>query len=84
MLCLLKEDEEPASAEVDTDGKRPRRKAAVSASKSLRATTRDSPDSVPSDDEYKAGSGEEAEEAVSDDDDMGGGDEEEDEDDAEL
>lgn len=84
-LCVcFQEPEQQASADVDASGRRPRRKAAVSANKSLRAS-RDSPDGAPSDDEYKGGSGEEAAEAVSDDDAMGSVDEEEEEeDDGEL
>ena len=81
-LCVcFQEPEQQASADVDASGRRPRRKAAVSANKSLRAS-RDSPDGAPSDDEYKGGSGEEA---VSADDAMGSADEEEEEeDDGEL
>ena len=53
----------------DTSGRRPRRKAAVSASKTLRAT-RDSPDAPSSDDEYKGDSEQEGEEANTDEDEV--------------
>ncbi|KAA6429373.1 MAG: hypothetical protein FRX49_00767 [Trebouxia sp. A1-2] len=53
----------------DGTGRRPRRKAAVSASKTLRAT-RDSPDAPSSDDEYKGDTEQEGEEAISDDEDV--------------
>lgn len=76
----VQEPDEQASADVDTSGQRPRRRAAVSANKSLRAT-RDSPDGELSDDEYRGGSDAEAEEGMSDDDAMGSVDEEEDEED---
>lgn len=53
----------------DTSGRRPRRKAAVSASKTLRAT-RDSPDAPSSDNEYKGDSEQEGEEANTDEDEV--------------
>lgn len=53
----------------DGTGRRPRRKAAVSASKTLRAT-RDSPDTPSSDDEYKGDTEQEGEEAISDEEDV--------------
>ena len=82
-MCIQESEEQP-SANIDPNSRRPRRKAAVSARKSLRAA-RHSPDSVPSDDEYKGGSDEEAKEGKSDDDDMGSvvDDKEEDEEDME-
>ena len=79
----VQEPDEQASADVDTSGRRPRRRAAVSANRSLKAA-RDSPDGEGSDDEYRGGSGAEAEEAMSDDDAMGSVDEEEDEEDGDL
>lgn len=79
----VQEADEQGSADADTSGRRPKRRAAVSASKSLRAT-RGSPDGGLSDDEYKGGSDEEADAAVSDDDAMGSLDEEEDEEDGDL
>lgn len=74
---VIQEAELPAPEDLDSSGRRPKRKAAVSATKSLKAA-RDSPDSLPSDDEYKGGS-DEAEGAMSGDDDMGSVDEDVDE-----
>ena len=53
----------------DGTGRRPRRKAAVSASKTLRAT-RDRPDAPSSNDEYKGDTEQEGEEAISDEEDV--------------
>ncbi|KAL0042386.1 hypothetical protein WJX77_010878 [Trebouxia sp. C0004] len=63
----------------DGTGRRPRRKAAVSASKTLRAT-RDSPDAPSSDDEYKGATEQEGEEAISDEEDADSPTEDDDED----
>lgn len=60
--------DEDATLVTDATGRRPRRKAAVSASKTLRAT-RDSPDAPSSDDEYKGDTEQEGEEAISDEED---------------
>ncbi len=59
------EVDEDMTLVTDSTGRRPRRKAAVSASKTLRAT-RDSPDAPSSDDEYKGDTEQEGEEAISD------------------
>ena len=69
LMSLSKDVDQDTSTIPDASGRRPRRKAAVSASKSLRAT-RDSPDAPSSDDEYKGDSVQEADEVGTDDDDI--------------
>lgn len=60
---------EDTVALTDGTGRRPRRKTAVSASKSLRAVG-DGPDAPSSDDEYQGDTEQEAEEANTDEDDV--------------
>ncbi len=60
--------DEDVTLVTDGTGRRPRRKAAVSASKTLKAT-RDSPDAPSSDDEYQGDTEQEGEEAISDEED---------------
>jgi len=61
--------DEDVTLVTDGTGRRPRRKAAVSASKTLKAT-RDSPDAPSSDDEYQGDTEQEGEEAISDEEDV--------------